>query len=215
MKVKITTRPPKLSGDVVLREGRIEKPFPWLWVGAGGFLFFGLLAFLGRTVYVDLKNKAEWAKFVFAEVTALLPQLSVKSRAMIVAHAALESGWGQSRSMNKGTNNLFNITAGSQWKGAKIVDVGGDTDAAGKSITQTWRVYPSYRDAIRDYWDFLGPNQNGGRYLPARQALEASDVGGFVQKLYAARYFELAPDKYLALYSGVVDSVAKRLEVTI
>jgi len=229
MRVRITTRPPKLSDSIIVAPGRVEKPFPWLWVGAGGMLFFGLLAFLGRKIYVDLKNKAEWAKFVFAETTALFPTLPVKSRIIIVAHAAYESGWGQGNRAVREANNLFNVTAGSQWHGDTLVVPNADlsynvaectrlnrpmvVQINGKPacrIDQTWRKYASYRDSLTDYWSFLG-----GRYIVARDALAAGDVAGFVNGLYAKGYFTLAPDEYLNQLASMVDSVAKRLEVTV
>lgn len=181
----------------------------WVWLG-GGVAAFALFA--GKTV-VDLKNKAQWVKYTFDQVSAALPQLSVKSRLMIVAHAAYESGYGQlSSAMKKGSNNLFNLTAGPAWGGPTVP--GGDTNAAGQPITQQWRVYPDYRASILDYWDFLGPNQNRGRYVAARAALQAGDIAGFAQALYKAGYYELNPSTYTTQLSGTFNAVSKLLTVT-
>lgn len=178
-----------------------------LWLGGGG----AVLYFLTRTV-MDLTDRAQWAKFLFDEITSAVPNLSVRTRLMMVAHAAYESGWGQkSSAMKAGTNNLWNITAGPAWKGP--TSAGGDTDGAGKPIVQQWRVYPSYRAAIQDYWSFLGPDQNGGRYVKARAALEDGDLQGFARELYSAGYFTLSPGAYASALAGVYGSVSDLLDV--
>lgn len=151
-------------------------------------------------------DKALWCKKVYAAVDATLPSIPEISKLIIVAHAAFESGYGKAKAAQAG-NNLFNITAGPAWTGQKWVDVGGDTDGHGNSITQTWRMYPSVNAGIADYWSFLGPNQNGGRYAAAQDALIAGDLSGFVYSLHDAGYFTLDPSQYLASMSAVVNTV--------
>lgn len=184
-------------------------PLPlWAWI-LGGLGAVALLVSKG----VDLKNKIQWVRYVFDEVTSVLPTLSVKARMLIVAHAAFESGYGQlSSAMKKGSNNLFNLTAGSSWLGPTVA--GGDSNAAGQPITQQWRVYPTYRASILDYWNFLGPNQNRGRYVAARNALQLGDVTQFAQQLYLAGYYELSPTLYASRLDGTFSAVSKLLTVT-
>lgn len=152
-----------------------------------------------------------WTIDMWNAIQAVLPQLSTEAQAIILGHAAYESGFGKARAAVRG-NNVFNITAGSAWSGAKWTDVSGDEDfdANGKSlgrIDQVWRIYPSLEEAVRDYWAFLGPTQNRGRYAVARAALEAGQLGRFVQELYTAHYFSLVPAKYLAGFKATLSKL--------
>lgn len=160
---------------------------------------FALFALGGGVATVASAGAAasEWLQDMRAAVAEELPQLGAAARALVVAHAAYESGFGRGRAAVRGFN-VFNITAGSAWTGASWVDVGGDTDGEGNRITQTWRAYPSLRAAVADYWSFLGPTQNRGRYLSARSALQAGDLEGFARALSAAGYFTLQVDRYIA-----------------
>ena len=177
----------------------------------------------------DLASKAAWAKSLYAAVSQELPQLSVPARLLIVAHGGYESGWGTGKTVRRGNNNVFNITAGSAWKGAVDRAVNADTsysaadcqrqgrpmdktDSKGRrycDIDQVWRKYGSVNEAVRDYWDFLGPNQNGGRYLLARQALEAADVTAFGNALSRAGYFTLPVGEYVANLQAIVNTARK------
>jgi hypothetical protein len=212
----------------------------WLWYALGG----GALVLLvtGGSMAVEqsllgVKDKALWAARLFAVIGTELPQLSIRAKVLIVAHAAFESGWGQDGAAKRGTNNIFNITAGGEWLKAKkpvLVVANADLSYDAKEcarvgrpmsaqpngklackIDQTWRKYPTVNAAIQDYWDFLGPNQNGGRYLPARNALVAGDVTGFAQAAKAAGYFTLPVDEYSAQLAGMLASVAKRLGISV
>lgn len=106
-------------------------------------------------------------------------QLAQEGRALLTAHACLESGYGTAKAWKHGFN-FGNITAGSTWHGLVFRDVGGDTayDKDGKflgKITQDWRVYPSVQAALADYWQLLGWR----RYVRARLALALGDLAGF------------------------------------
>ena len=182
---------------------------------------------------LGVKDAAVWAQKLNGVIMKELPQLSAKARTIIIAHAAYESGWGQKAAAARGTNNIFNITAGSQWKGPIDVNVNGDLSfgvaecqrlgrpmtmqSNGKpacKIDQKWRKYASVNEAIRDYWSFLG-EQNGGRYLPARNALVAGDVPMFGQMLFTAGYFTLPPAEYVASMTKVVATAARFLAVVV
>lgn len=140
-----------------------------------------------------------WLDQMRAAVDVELTNLNAQARDLVVAHAAYESGDGNGRASKRGFN-VFNVTAGSWWKtsgGRWWVDVAGDSDGSGRRIDQEWRIYPSLRAAVADYWQFLGV-QNSGRYLHARQSLEAANLREFVRRLSAAGYFELEAKKYEA-----------------
>lgn len=186
--------------------------------------WFALVVAVGVTVAVvmfspeieeageALTDRVIWARAMWAAIGAELPQLSTEAKVLILAHATYESGWGTARAAKRG-NNVFNITAGSAWTGAAWDDASGDTeyDAQGNlkpgRIDQRWRIYDSLRHAVRDYWTFLGPNANRGRYVKARAALENGNVGTFATELYAAGYFTLPASKYATQLGAVVASV--------
>lgn len=147
-------------------------------------------------------DRGAWVREVRDALALEVPSLTSDARALAVAHAALESGWGTARAARRGFN-IWNITAGSAWGGDSWVDVGGDTDGAGNRITQAWRIYASLQDAARDYWSFLGPAQNRGRYVAARAALAWADLPRLCTELYAAGYFTLAPATYTARLTAV------------
>jgi flagellum-specific peptidoglycan hydrolase FlgJ len=87
-------------------------------------------------------------------------------------------------------------------------------DEKGRSyckIDQLWRKYATLNEAVRDYWDFLGPNQNRGRYLVARTALEAGDATAFVRELKKAGYYTADQTEYTTAINNLVSSVNRRL----
>ena len=91
------------------------------------------------------------------ELNGTLPPLSVQTRALIIAHAAYESGWGIAKAARVGFN-FWNLTAGSLWKGEVVM--GNDTEyeagkSAAKAIVQRFRKYGSPVGAVIDYVKFL------------------------------------------------------------
>jgi flagellum-specific peptidoglycan hydrolase FlgJ len=176
------------------------KPLP-LAIGAAALALAGT----GAAVVVD---KATWARRTAAAISVELAQLSPAAQRLVLAHAAYESGFGTARAAVRG-NNVFNITAGSAWSGETWTDVAGDEafDSQGNSlgrIDQVWRVYGSINEAVRDYWQFLGPSANRGRYATARAALEQADLSLFAARLFAAGYFGLPVARYTAGLSATL-----------
>lgn len=148
-------------------------------------------------------TKREFTAHVLNALSSELPSLSIQTKALIIAHAAFESGWGKTTAAQKGAN-LFNITAGTAWTGPVIL--GGDTeyDAAGnvKKITQKFRLYHSLGAGLRDYMSFLGLS----RYAAAKAQLLAGDAA-FAATLGPAGYYTLPVAEYWKSYSGVLRSV--------
>jgi flagellar protein FlgJ len=82
--------------------------------------------------------------------------------ALVAAHAALESGWGQrplKRSNGADSNNLFGVKAGAQWRGdvAATLTTEYENGAALKK-TERFRSYPDQGSAFRDYAQVLLDN---------------------------------------------------------
>lgn len=83
----------------------------------------------------------------------------------LVAHAALESGWGRNE-IRKGDGassyNLFGIKAGKNWNGASVDAATTEyVDGQAQVQTERFRAYSSYEECFRDYAAML---RNSPRY---------------------------------------------------
>ena len=80
----------------------------------------------------------------------------------LVAHSALESGWGKSeiRSADGSpTYNLFGVKAGRNWQGPSVdVQTTEYVNGVAQSSTDKFRVYGSYAESFRDYASLLRNN---------------------------------------------------------
>lgn len=128
-----------------------------------------------------------------AFVSALLPlaeevsaELGVDPK-VLLAQAALETGWGKHiirDAEGNNSNNLFNIKADKRWDGDRAqVNTLEYRDGVAQQEKAQFRSYDSYEQSFRDYADFL---QSNPRY---QQALElAADPREYLQQLQAAGY---------------------------
>jgi peptidoglycan hydrolase FlgJ len=126
-------------------------------------------------------------------------QLGVSPK-ILLAQAAIETGWGRSVV----GNNLFGIKAGSSWTGQKI-DAATHEYQNGEliSITDAFRAYPNAEASVQD---FVALVSNSPRY---RSALGAGDnVVGYAQGLLAGGW---ATDiNYVQKLQSVAMSAAAR-----
>ena len=100
----------------------------------------------------------------------------------IVAHAALESGWGKHQPGGD-SFNLFGIKANRAWNGKRVVARTTEFEnGAAVSKLEEFRAYDSYRDAFLDYADFL---QKNPRYA---EVISAQNGNDFAQNLQKAGY---------------------------
>ncbi|MDX9993763.1 MAG: flagellar assembly peptidoglycan hydrolase FlgJ [Rhodocyclaceae bacterium] len=143
-----------------------------------------------------------------AFVSDLLPHAEMASAAtgiparFLVAHAALESGWGKSEPRfadGRPSHNLFGIKAGSQWQGAVVEAttteyVGG---IAGKRI-ERFRAYGSYAEAFDDYARLLTQTPRYAEVVASR------DAAGFARGLQRAGY--ATDPEYAAKLERVIGS---------
>lgn len=130
---------------------------------------------------------------------------------VLVAQAALETGWGKSvlRQDNGETSyNLFNIKAGGQWKGGRATVAALEfEDGVMQKRRSSFRAYQSFEDSFNDYVDFLKSNP---RY---REALEnVRDPRAYMRSLQDAGY---ATDpnyanKVMRIYEGIKVVVSER-----
>lgn len=97
---------------------------------------------------------------------------------LILAQAALESGWG--RREIRGDNgsqshNLFGIKAGKNWKGPVVEATTTEyVDGVAQRTKATFRAYASYEEAFTDYTRFLTGNPRYAQVLATRDPTEAA-----------------------------------------
>ena len=106
---------------------------------------------------------------------------------VLLAQAALETGWGKKVSTdNKGdsSHNLFNIKADKRWQGATTsVDTLEFTDGVAKREKHQFRSYENFQSSFNDFADFL---QSGDRYSDALR--NSADSAQFLNGLQKAGY---------------------------
>jgi peptidoglycan hydrolase FlgJ len=144
-------------------------------------------------------------------VAALLPharrvaQLLGVDHRVLIAQAALETGWGRAiikDERGRSSHNLFNIKAGSFWAGrsvgARTIEFSGGLPGPQRAM---FRAYESFADSMSDFADLL---LNSSRY---RRALDnAHSAPEFVRGLQLAGY-ATDPD-YAAKVLRVLDDDA-------
>lgn len=121
-----------------------------------------------------------WQHAVDASATTGVPAQ------FMVAQAALETGWGRAvlkHADGSSSHNLFNIKAGSSWKGA-VVELPVTEYANGRAYTEKarFRSYPSYAEAFQDYARLLTTSP---RYA---DVVGQTDAAGFARSLQDAGY---------------------------
>lgn len=124
---------------------------------------------------------------------------------MLVAQAALETGWGKSimRSQDgSSSHNLFGIKAMGSWKGAEARAITSEF-RDGKMVKETadFRSYDSYADSFHDLVSLL---QNNSRY---KEVINSADnPEQFVKELQKAGY-ATDPD-----YASKISQIAKQMK---
>jgi flagellar protein FlgJ len=121
----------------------------------------------------------------------------------VLAHAALETGWGRYAIRNadgSDSHNLFGIKAGRGWSGQVAAQETTEYQH-GLAVrkTESFRAYGDYTEALRDYAGLLGK-----RYQAAYNAGE--DAGNFAQGLAEGGY--ATDPNYAGKLKGVIASVA-------
>lgn len=179
--------------------------------GQGGEAVDGLTQ--GTTPPVGAANAAtSWPpKDADAFVRAIRPAATAAAKELgvdpdvVIAHAALETGWGRSVPMGADGSpsfNLFGIKAGSSWKGA--VNTAATQEYLGgrmQQVREDFRAYDSPEQSIRDY---VGLLKSSPRYAAALNT--GSDVTAFARGLARGGY-ATDPD-----YVTKLTAVAARLK---
>lgn len=135
---------------------------------------------------VSLAHPADFIKSLMPQAQAAARELGIPAR-VLVAQAALETGWGKHMIKNAdGTPsyNFFGIKAGQHWQGDKVskstTEYHGNAPA--REVAQ-FRSYASPAEAFKDYVHFLKSNP---RYAEALN--HGGDAGHFARGLQKAGY---------------------------
>lgn len=150
-------------------------------------------------------NADEFVQAIRPAATAAARELGVDPEA-VIAHAALETGWG--RSVPRGADgqpsfNLFGIKAGGSWNGAVQASRTNEfIDGRMTDVVASFRAYDSPEQSIRDYVDLL---KGSRRYAAAIGT--GSDVEAFARGLVRGGY-ATDPD-----YVTKLTAVAGRLKL--
>lgn len=135
---------------------------------------------------VSLNTPQEFAQYLWPLAKAAGEKLGA-SPEVILAQAALETGWGKkiSRSATgESSHNLFNIKADGRWQGATVsVPTLEYRDGVAVRETAQFRAYDSYEESFADFVAFI---KSSPRYQPALAV--ANDARSFTQELSAAGY---------------------------
>jgi len=106
---------------------------------------------------------------------------------VLVAQAALETGWGKfvvRKSDGQNSFNLFNIKADHRWDGDRAAKSTVEYESGSAHQKKAnFRVYESFEDSFNDYVKFL---QESPRYSDALAV--ASDDASFVKRLQQSGY---------------------------
>jgi len=150
------------------------------------------------------RSQEEFVRAVMPAARAAAQQLGVDPE-VVVAHAALETGWGRSvPTASDGTPsfNLFGIKADPRWNGASVNSMTKEF-SAGRMQGQAadFRAYGSPEESVRDYVGFLTSNP---RYAGALNT--GGDATAFARGLQKAGY-ATDPD-----YVAKLTAVAARLK---
>ena len=106
---------------------------------------------------------------------------------ILLAQAALETGWGRSvirNSKGESSFNLFNIKADKSWKGdqTRVSTLEYDGAVARREMAG-FRSYASYKESFDDYVDFIKSNPRYGEALK-----KAGNAAQYVRELQKAGY---------------------------
>ncbi|KEA64323.1 Flagellar protein FlgJ [Marinobacterium lacunae] len=135
---------------------------------------------------VTFNSPAEFVEVLMPMAEKAAQALGVDPK-VLVAQAALETGWGRSiirDQQGNSSNNLFNIKADSRWSGESVgVQTLEYRDGLPQPERAEFRAYKSLEAGMNDYVDFI---QSNPRYEQARELVE--DPVAYLQALQQAGY---------------------------
>jgi peptidoglycan hydrolase FlgJ len=146
-------------------------------------------------------DAGEFVSQVWPYAVEASQQLGIPAQ-YLVAHAALESGWGKSslrRADGSPAYNLFGIKVGKNWTGDTVdMQTVEYVNGQAQTVTARFRAYSSYADSFRDYAALL---RNNARYAPIMGTQSGSDFAKGLQRAGYATDPEYA-DKLSRIING-------------
>ena len=110
-----------------------------------------------------------------------------QSPEILIAQAALETGWGRSvpqANDGRSSHNLFGIKADRGWKGPRVVNSTLEfIDGVAERRRDGFRAYGSYAESFDDYVDFLHRNPRYKNALAQR-----NDSSAYIREIHRAGY---------------------------
>lgn len=150
----------------------------------------------------DLRSPEMFIRKLWPLAENAAQELGVKPQ-VLLAQAALETGWGKSviqRADGSSSFNLFNIKADHRWHGDRVaVSTLEYSDGVAKKERAAFRAYASFEESFTDYVDFL---RESPRYHGALQ--QAFNPEAFVRGLQDAGY--ATDPRYAAKVTRILDS---------
>lgn len=152
------------------------------------------LAKNNSTLNIELNTKENWTvdspqaftQALWPHANKAAEKLGVKPE-VLIAQAALETGWGDKMikdTQGNNANNLFGIKADARWQGDKVnVSTLEFRDGIAKKEQADFRTYQSIAQSFDDYAEFL---QSNVRYQDA--LVHTADAKVFLEKLQQAGY---------------------------
>lgn len=160
-----------------------------------------------HSIKPEFSSPADFVKTMSEPAKYVEKKLNVPFE-VVIAQAALETGWGQKvirTEQGTSSNNLFNIKADQRWQGEKTVKE--TLEFEGGSMVkkrEPFRVYDNVTDSVNDYIQFLSTSD---RY---QQALKQADnVEHFLHNLQRAGY--ATDPNYAKKIMGTLGTVSKLL----
>lgn len=131
-------------------------------------------------------------------VVEYAPQYEIRACSAVIAQAVLESGWGESR-LAKQYRNYFGLKCGSKWTGPSVNMATKEEYTPGikTDIRANFRVYPTMREGVRGYFEFIQLE----RYHNLRNV---TDPAEYLRLIKSDGY--ATASNYVADVMGVVDA---------
>lgn len=154
-----------------------------------------------RTPKVLFDDPATFVGRLLPNAAAAAEELGLDPK-LLLAQAALETGWGQSIARHpdgRSTHNVFGIKAGGSWDGPKVARWTLEyADGAASRKREQFRSYESHADSFDDYVALI---RGTTRYANADAAADAESYVRAVTDAGYATDPDYA-DKWLAVYHG-------------
>ncbi len=147
-----------------LQQSLIERQTATLAAPAGGAARVRTTPALGGESAATAKptgNSSDFVNRIWPHAVEAAGAIGVPPQ-FLVAHSALESGWGKSEiraADGSPSYNLFGVKAGRNWQGPSVeVQTTEYVNGVAQMSSERFRVYASYAESFRDYANLLRNN---------------------------------------------------------